>query len=850
MWGCVRAFLKRLNRRTAAPPPRVSVIIPVYNTADYLEACLDSVLTQSLDALELIAVDDGSTDASWEILNRYAEADPRVRIFRQANAGQGPARNVGVDHAIGDYITFVDSDDVIPAHALRWQVENLDRTGSDFSLGGVRLTGGSRSEPWWGPIVHGQRREAIGIDDFPDAMLDVIACNRMFRRSFWVERVGGFEGGAAYEDHVPMVVAYVRARSFDVLRRPTYVWQIRPSGDSTSQRKDELQNLRDRIAVKEQAHAILQREGSGPARSAWLARVLDADLSLFIHAALRGDDAYRAVLQAALATYVEAATPEVWQRVRVHQKLRSWLAAAGDWDAVEAVEAYFREWTQVPPTQVLDGRLVLVEDFREVIGHPVPVRLRDLSTFQSTLQIDICKVRPLDGRLEISGVARVDNLDLATCEHSLRLVLRDSAGGQIPVSLMPATDEAVLGHARRKSTPHADYTPGAFSATLDLRALTGTPGDWRLDFTLVAGTLERSGPAREHAAGSSATPAALHSVRLDGFEITPRWDGAGGFTLRVAPVTDGAASATPVGPRDAEATALRFDGDDVEWEVQLDDASGPTAAGIVLYDADSTIPLEVTEIAPTLLRVRQRPTVGGADSPVIASGWRRLGVVKGDNRPIPVRWSDALADRLQIEHGNAVHRLRFHRDASRAVVLRHGVPLADDERGPYAQQALRAWYQRLDLELDDTILCHAATIPGVELLRALVAERNGRDVWWAVADHAADRPSGSGAVLVNSRAWYRALATARELYVAADLPGYFRKRPGQEVTRVFVTPPDTSEPIGKALWAERGHTPARIRERLAQANDDWDAVVTADEATAARVRDEFDYTGEIRIGGT
>lgn len=91
----------------------ISVIIPVYNAAPYLRACLDSVLAQSYTDLEILLINDGSTDESPAICRQYTQKDARIRLIDQENGGVSHARNVGLSNAVGDYITFVDSDDRI-----------------------------------------------------------------------------------------------------------------------------------------------------------------------------------------------------------------------------------------------------------------------------------------------------------------------------------------------------------------------------------------------------------------------------------------------------------------------------------------------------------------------------------------------------------------------------------------------------------------------------------------------------------------------------------------------------------------------------------------------------------------
>ena len=103
--------------RSECNTPLISVIVPVYQVERYLRECLDSVLAQTYVNLEIIVVDDGSTDSSPRIVSEYASKDARIRRFTQPNQGLSSARNTGLEHASGEYILFVDSDDVLsPDH--------------------------------------------------------------------------------------------------------------------------------------------------------------------------------------------------------------------------------------------------------------------------------------------------------------------------------------------------------------------------------------------------------------------------------------------------------------------------------------------------------------------------------------------------------------------------------------------------------------------------------------------------------------------------------------------------------------------------------------------------------------
>ena len=99
--------------------PSVSVVVPVYNVEMYLKECLDSLINQTFKDIEIICVNDGSTDNSLNILNEYASKDERIKVFSKENSGPGPTRNFGIDNAQGEYLLFVDSDDWLDLDAIK-----------------------------------------------------------------------------------------------------------------------------------------------------------------------------------------------------------------------------------------------------------------------------------------------------------------------------------------------------------------------------------------------------------------------------------------------------------------------------------------------------------------------------------------------------------------------------------------------------------------------------------------------------------------------------------------------------------------------------------------------------------
>lgn len=114
----------------------ISVVIPVYNVETYLQECMDSILRQTLTQLEIICVDDGSTDRSANILDDYARRDNRVRVIHQKNAGPGAARNCGLRYVHGEYLIFLDSDDWFEPAFLETMLERAEHTQADIVICG------------------------------------------------------------------------------------------------------------------------------------------------------------------------------------------------------------------------------------------------------------------------------------------------------------------------------------------------------------------------------------------------------------------------------------------------------------------------------------------------------------------------------------------------------------------------------------------------------------------------------------------------------------------------------------------------------------------------------------------
>lgn len=112
----------------------VSIIVPIYNSENFINRCMDYLVNQTYENIEIVAIDDGSKDNSLEILNQYAKKDKRIKVFSQLNQGPSVARNIGLEKSIGNYIMFVDIDDYIDLDMIRLLVKNIENSKSTLVL--------------------------------------------------------------------------------------------------------------------------------------------------------------------------------------------------------------------------------------------------------------------------------------------------------------------------------------------------------------------------------------------------------------------------------------------------------------------------------------------------------------------------------------------------------------------------------------------------------------------------------------------------------------------------------------------------------------------------------------------
>ncbi|ASN61551.1 glycosyltransferase family 2 protein [Latilactobacillus curvatus] len=202
--------------------PEVSVIVPIYNVSKYLRKCIDSILCQTFNDFELILVDDGSTDDSFDICKNYTLVDNRIHVIRQSNAGLSAARNTGIDHSTGHFLTFIDSDDYVEPSYLDFLYKLILESNADVAQCGHYIEFNINKK------VEKSTDRATYVFNSHDAMeslcynglYDVTAWNKMYRRDLFEEV--RFPVGWLYEDTATSYLIVHNANRLVVNMKPLY----------------------------------------------------------------------------------------------------------------------------------------------------------------------------------------------------------------------------------------------------------------------------------------------------------------------------------------------------------------------------------------------------------------------------------------------------------------------------------------------------------------------------------------------------------------------------------------------------------------------------------------------------
>ena len=243
---------------------RFSVIVPVYNVADYLGRCMDSLLEQAFPDFEILLVDDGSTDGSEILCDGYAAAFPdRVQVIHQKNGGLGAARNTGLSRAQGEYLLFIDSDDWIRGDTLDILDRKIRETGAKMVVFGFSYVWEDRTVPGEELALAGHA--PVTLEGHPELLLQTpSACLRTWHRSLFDDPEIRFPGRVWFEDLRTTPKALARCPSVAVIPDRLYFYRQRQGSilhNPNLRRNLEIIEAMEDLYGYFERHGLLERYG-------------------------------------------------------------------------------------------------------------------------------------------------------------------------------------------------------------------------------------------------------------------------------------------------------------------------------------------------------------------------------------------------------------------------------------------------------------------------------------------------------------------------------------------------------------------------------------------------------------
>jgi glycosyltransferase involved in cell wall biosynthesis len=451
-------------------PGLLSVIVPMYNVEDYIEECLKSISEQDYENIEIIVINDGSTDKSLDIAESLSKIDSRISIYNYENQGLGPARNAGISQAKGEFICFVDSDDCVPARSYSYMLESLNNSNADFVSGNMQR----KSKDAISPV--GFYKELMAHDRFethisraPILLWDTVAWNKIFRKEFFVTKVGLFPN-ILYEDILPMCRAHFFARSVNILTRPIYQWRIREDGSSITQKRSEIRNLRDRMLVLNMVWHFLA-DHLPVALAEFERKVLTFDISIYLRAMTNGNSRYRIFALLSFQGLIQKFSRESVACLSAADRVLFALVVRGNIPEIMKYFAHIKDHRKSRAQRILDGRVYA--DLPHLTGR----NALDPALFDVTDTISIRSQvyhADVDGdNFQVMGTLALKHFTASSINEPIfKLALKNLKTG-VEVPLLAEIDP-VQGDPRNRQK---------FQASIDAGVLIDRPdvgGPWRL----------------------------------------------------------------------------------------------------------------------------------------------------------------------------------------------------------------------------------------------------------------------------------------------------------------------------------------------------------------------------------
>lgn len=461
----------------------LSVIVIIYNVEAYIEECLESVWrsVRKLNA-EVILIDDGSTDGSGAAAQSFAEAHKGFIYHRKKNGGASTARNAGIQLAHGDYLRFVDGDDVLVGDLMAEMLEVAKKTDAQITLcDAARLSpdGTIRSSSLHTKALTTLPTNITNIREHPELLYDCLSWDKLIRRDFYLESGAVFPEGFAIQDYPTITTLFLQADRVAVLRELGYLWRVR--GDegipSTTQRHLELRNLTDRIEMNTRTFALIDAcEDSDAIRFEAEVKLLTMDFNGYLAKLhIMPKNMAQQCVELIASAVEKLVRVETLEAIQLRYRQRAQLLLNRDIAGLIRLEDHLST-TKPDVAVVIEDKHLAMEDPDNFFYLTNPDYTQDvtLSFPRSRVESLVCK----GSQLELRGWVRTPCVSLPQIgdQEIEAFLINDLTGAKTPLECSVVSSE-IDGSLERARTydPNCDlaynYLGSGFSVSVDLEEL-------------------------------------------------------------------------------------------------------------------------------------------------------------------------------------------------------------------------------------------------------------------------------------------------------------------------------------------------------------------------------------------
>ncbi len=390
---------------------KVSVIVPIYNVEEYLNECLDSLANQTLNEIEVLMVNDCSTDSSEEIALKYGDKYNNFHLLNMSlNSGQSRARNYAITFAKGEYLAFLDGDDYVSLDAYEKLYDMSANGERDIVVGNVkRFDSKGIYDSGLHIKIFKENIKNTTIVNYPELIYDTTSTNKLFRKKFWNENELKFPEDVIYEDIPLTFIAHYKSKSTAILSDDIYYWRRREGiNKSATQQRTDINNFYDRLnALKIVDNFFKENVDDETLIYYKYYKWLDLDLKLYINILDQADNEYKKIFIPTVQEYLKNIPEYIFKDLTALDRIKYYFIEKGDLKSLFQTLNFERKG-------MANLKVVLIGDkYYGKFPFKVPVEYTEMTKELNTSS-EVRKIKRIsvsDGILNINGYLYINRIN-------------------------------------------------------------------------------------------------------------------------------------------------------------------------------------------------------------------------------------------------------------------------------------------------------------------------------------------------------------------------------------------------------------------------------------------------------